>query len=55
MNSSSNIPSCELRAIAKGPRDGSGQAHSTVKMPVRKEANTSIQLLNLYGLPVVNI
>jgi len=35
-------------------RDGSGQAHSTVKMPVHKEANTSIRLLILYDVPIVN-
>jgi hypothetical protein len=36
-------------------RNGSGQAHSTVKIPVRKEASTSIRLLILYGVPIVNI
>jgi hypothetical protein len=36
-------------------RNGSGQARSTVKIPVRKEASTSIRLLILYGVPVVNV
>jgi hypothetical protein len=36
-------------------RNGSGQAHSIVKIPVRKEASTSIRLLILYGVPKVNI
>jgi hypothetical protein len=33
-------------------RDGSGQAHSTVKMPVHKEANTSIRLLIYTNTPI---
>ena len=44
-----------VMAVGKDVRDGSGQAHSTVKMPVLKEANTSIRLLILYGVLVVNI
>jgi serine/threonine protein kinase len=33
-------------------RNGSGQAHSTVKMPVRKEASTSIRLLIYTDTPI---
>jgi hypothetical protein len=36
-------------------RNDSGQAHFTVKMPVRKEGGKSARLLILYGVPVVNI
>jgi hypothetical protein len=36
-------------------RNGSGQAHSTVKIPVRNEGGRSARLLILYGVPVVNI
>jgi hypothetical protein len=36
-------------------RNDSGQAHFTVKMPVRKEGGRSARLLILYGVPVVNI
>jgi hypothetical protein len=34
-------------------RNGSGQAHFTAKMPVRKEGGTSARLSILYGVPVV--
>jgi len=37
------------------PRNGSGQAHSTVKIPVRNEGGRSARLLILYSVPVVNI
>jgi hypothetical protein len=36
-------------------RNDSGQAHFTVKMPVRKEGGRSARLLILYSVPVVNI
>jgi hypothetical protein len=34
-------------------RNGSGQAHFTAKMPVRKEGGTSARLSILYSVPVV--
>jgi hypothetical protein len=36
-------------------RKGSRQAHSIIKIPVRKEASTSIRVLILYDVLVVNI
>jgi hypothetical protein len=46
----------ERRGRRKGGRkgrNGSGQAHFTAKMPVRKEGGTSARLSILYGVPVV--
>jgi hypothetical protein len=38
------VTTLEGRRRISTMRNGSGQAHSTIKMPIYKEANTSIQL-----------
>jgi hypothetical protein len=38
--------------LAEMYRSGSGQAHFTVEMPVRKEASTSIRLLIYTNTPI---
>jgi hypothetical protein len=47
--------SITVKGRAEATRNGSGQAHSTVKIPVRNEGGRSARLLILYGVPIVNI
>jgi hypothetical protein len=58
LNSTARKPS-QAPTLYKNPllflRNDSGQAHFTVKMPVRKEGGRSARLLILYSVPVVNI
>jgi hypothetical protein len=48
-------PDSTDRQRSWNPRNDSGQAHFTVKMPVRNKGGRSARLLILYSVPVVNI
>jgi len=48
----SKVWKLEMRVLW-GERNGSGQAHFAVKVPVRKEGGISAQLLILYSASIV--